>query len=207
MKYFAHRGLSLKYKDNSIESIKQAICQKYDGVEFDIQLSKDNVLVLFHDLYIKNTFIKDMYYDDLKKLGIISLQFLYEKLDLTGTNLLIDIKGNDLQIIGELEFFFIDKPHKDVIFSSFNRNITLNLPPKFKKGFSFETMFRPCEFEMIFSEFDCIVVHWTCLTNDLVKFCKMNNINIFSYTHKEECEIEYMNKFDIDVIITNGIDV
>ena len=34
---------------------------------------------------------------------------------------------------------------------------------------------------------------------------ELNNIISVSYTHKEDCEIEYMKKFDIDYIITNGL--
>jgi glycerophosphoryl diester phosphodiesterase len=34
----AHRGYSLKYKDNSIDAIREAILRGYDGVEIDVQL-------------------------------------------------------------------------------------------------------------------------------------------------------------------------
>ena len=52
MRFYAHRGLSKRYKDNSVESIREAIYENYDGVEIDVQLSKDYEIVLFHDLYI-----------------------------------------------------------------------------------------------------------------------------------------------------------
>ena len=99
MGFYAHRGLSKRYKDNSIESIREAIYEKYDGVEIDVQLSKDYEIVLFHDLYINNKFIKDMLFSELKDLGVISLRNLYDNLNLTTVNLIIDIKGIDKQII------------------------------------------------------------------------------------------------------------
>ena len=38
MKCIAHRGYSIKYKDNSIEAIREAIHREYDGIEIDVQI-------------------------------------------------------------------------------------------------------------------------------------------------------------------------
>ena len=35
MRYIAHRGYSIRYRDNSIEGIREAIHREYDGVEID----------------------------------------------------------------------------------------------------------------------------------------------------------------------------
>lgn len=41
-------------KENSIESLKYCNSKKYiDGIELDCQLTKDNKIVVFHDIYIK----------------------------------------------------------------------------------------------------------------------------------------------------------
>ena len=50
MKCIAHRGYSLKYRDNSIEAIRQAIHMEYDGVEIDVQLCATGELMLHHDV-------------------------------------------------------------------------------------------------------------------------------------------------------------
>jgi hypothetical protein len=42
------------------------------------------------------------------------------------------------------------------------------------------------------------------LGGDFIKYCKMKNITVFTYTHKGDMELHYMNKFNIDYIITNG---
>ena len=149
MRFYAHRGLSKRYKDNSVESIREAIYENYDGVEIDVQLSKDYEIVLFHDLYINNKFIKDMLFSELRDLGIISLRNLYDNLDLTYVNLIIDIKGIDKQIIEELKYFYKNKKHNNIYFCSFNRDILLNLPSEFKKGFIFENIFHKSEIEYL----------------------------------------------------------
>jgi len=205
MRFYAHRGLSKRYKDNSVESIREAIYENYDGVEIDVQLSKDYEIVLFHDLYINNKFIQDMLFSELRDLGVISLRNLYDNLDLTTVNLIIDIKGIDRQIIEELKYFYRNKKHNNIYFCSFNRDILLNLPYEFKKGFIFENIFHKSEIEYLTRGFSCVVIHWTCLNNEIIEFCKQKSIKTFTYTHKEECEIEYMKKFDVDYIITNGL--
>ncbi len=205
MRYYAHRGLSTKYNDNSMEAIREAITHDYDGIEFDVQLSKDYELVLFHDLYVNNRFIKDMLLSELNKIGIISLRNLYDNVDLSSINLLIDIKGNDKQIIEQLKYFYRNRNYNNIYFCSFNRNIVLNLPSEFKKGFTFENIFHKSEIESLTRGFSCVVIHWTCLSNDIINFCKQKDIKTFTYTHKEESELEYMKNFDVDYIITNGL--
>ena len=49
---FAHRGASSIFHENSIKAIKKAIELECDGVEVDIQRTKDNKIILFHDDHI-----------------------------------------------------------------------------------------------------------------------------------------------------------
>ncbi len=57
----AHRGDRVHYPDNSLEGGLSAILLGMDAIEVDLQLTKDNVLVLFHDLTLeRNTNVNDM---------------------------------------------------------------------------------------------------------------------------------------------------
>jgi cytidyltransferase-like protein len=66
-----HRGISYYYPENTLGSIIEAIkCPKYGGVEIDIQFTKDNKWIVYHDdnlirLNSKNINVKDTNYDDL----------------------------------------------------------------------------------------------------------------------------------------------
>lgn len=51
----AHRGMTYKTPENSIESAKKAAGYKYTHIEFDIRRTKDGVWVLMHDEDIKRT--------------------------------------------------------------------------------------------------------------------------------------------------------
>ncbi|MGI8556530.1 MAG: glycerophosphodiester phosphodiesterase [Pyrinomonadaceae bacterium] len=45
----AHRGASAIAPENTLAAFRQAICDGTDGLEFDVQLAKDGVPVVFHD--------------------------------------------------------------------------------------------------------------------------------------------------------------
>ena len=49
MKVFAHRGYSGKYPENTMEAFHGAFAAGADGIELDVQLSKDGQLVIIHD--------------------------------------------------------------------------------------------------------------------------------------------------------------
>ena len=46
---WAHRGASAYAPENTLEAFKLAAGQGADGVELDVQLSRDNGLVVAHD--------------------------------------------------------------------------------------------------------------------------------------------------------------
>lgn len=49
IKLYAHRGAMLTSPENTIESLRRARDEGADGIEFDVQLSADGELFLFHD--------------------------------------------------------------------------------------------------------------------------------------------------------------
>lgn len=205
MKCIAHRGYSNMFKDNTIESIKGALERGYDGVEIDVQLCLTGELVLFHDLYDKDEFISEMTIDELRKRGIITLQDVYDQIpEIQESLLILDIKGNDLNIVHELVKFFINRNTDNIYFCSFNRKIVYNLPYYFKRGSTFETVFHETEYDRLTSGLSAVVVHWTCLDQTLISYCNQRNIRVYTYTHKDDKELEYMYKYNVDGIITNG---
>lgn len=67
----AHRGYSGKFDENTMLAFKKAIEYKADGIETDVQMSRDGVLVLIHDETLDRTtdghgFVKDYTLDELK---------------------------------------------------------------------------------------------------------------------------------------------
>jgi glycerophosphoryl diester phosphodiesterase len=206
MKYIAHRGYSLEYQDNSLDAISEALKRGYDGIEIDVQLCKTGEIILYHDIYIKDALVKSMTYDELKKSNIISLKDLYEKLSgFKDTRVIIDVKGCDSKLIEELELFFESHIEPNVVFCSFNRPLIKQLNEKYKKGTTFEAVYNEEEYDMITEGMSVVVIHWTGLNSQFINYCNEKKIEVFTYTHKAQIELEYMLKFNIDGIITNGI--
>lgn len=67
---FGHRGYPREFPENSLSGFDYAITQHIDGLEFDVQLTKDLVPVVIHDETIDRTtngqgFVHDMTYRQL----------------------------------------------------------------------------------------------------------------------------------------------
>lgn len=209
MLYIAHRGHSYQNKrnENKIIAIKNAIDIGYDGIEIDVQLCKTGEIVLFHDIYIEDTFIKDMTFEQLyNDYGIISLEDLYREIpDIQKKLLIVDMKGTNFELIHKLERFYDDMNTSNTYFCSFNRQLLNTMSDRFNKGSTFEAIFTMKEYDIITKGLGCIVVHWTCLNTVLAMHCKLNNIKVFVYTHKTDTEHKHIMKFQPYAIITDAL--
>lgn len=70
-KIIAHRGASKDYRENTIDAIYAALQLGIDGVEIDIQQTKDNKLIVYHDDYIPSISkpkIKELTFDEIKSI-------------------------------------------------------------------------------------------------------------------------------------------
>ena len=70
--YFAHRGTPNLFNENTTESISEAIKRGSDGVEIDIQRTKDHQIILFHDNHIisKNSMysVDELTYSEISRI-------------------------------------------------------------------------------------------------------------------------------------------
>ncbi len=71
---YAHRGARNKVADNTYAAFNKALSYVIDGIETDVQLTKDEVSVLFHDrvldkLGYPDKHIDDFTYEELKQLN------------------------------------------------------------------------------------------------------------------------------------------
>jgi len=72
--HYIHRGLAKKnLKENTLSAFKYSFKKKY-GIETDLQVTKDNQLICFHDFNLRRKFrlnknVKDINYSSLKKIS------------------------------------------------------------------------------------------------------------------------------------------
>lgn len=78
MRVIAHRGYSGRYPENTMLAFRKAAEAGCDGIELDVQLTKDNVVVVIHDERIDRTTdgcgsVKDYTYEELKTFNAAKL--------------------------------------------------------------------------------------------------------------------------------------
>ena len=110
-KIWGHRGASGYAPENTLEAFGLAVEQKADGVELDVQLTKDDKLVVIHDETIdrvsgQHGFVKDFTLEELKRLNvnrtiagykavqIPTLEEVYDLLKGTGMVINVEIKSS-----------------------------------------------------------------------------------------------------------------
>lgn len=98
----AHRGVhnNKEVPENSLKAFKKAIDLDYP-IELDVQLTKDNILVVFHDFNLvrmtdKTDFIQDMTLEEIKKITLLDtnekIPTFKEVLELVNERVLLDIE-------------------------------------------------------------------------------------------------------------------
>ena len=76
MKIWAHRGCSQRYPENTQLAFEKALeLKSLEGIELDIQLTRDGELVVIHDERVDRTtegigFVRDYRLTELKRLHI-----------------------------------------------------------------------------------------------------------------------------------------
>ncbi len=156
---WAHRGASGHAPENTLSAFDLAAKMGADGVELDIQLTKDGEIVVCHDEKIDRTsngagFVRDYTLAELKKFNFCNGNLFYEDatiptmeevfnlLDPTGLTINIELKTGVFFYPG-IEEKIVDLTHKKnwqdrVIYSSFNHYSIMKIKeidPDAKLGF------------------------------------------------------------------------
>ena len=111
IKVWAHRGASNYAPENTIEAFRKAIEMKADGIELDVQMTKDGQLVVLHDETLDRTstgtgWLKDYTLEELRhynfnknyrELGIMSiptLEEVYQLIEPTDLTINVELKNS-----------------------------------------------------------------------------------------------------------------
>ena len=147
--HYIHRGLAKKkFKENTIQSFKYCFKRKF-GIETDLQVTKDNKLVCFHDFNLKRKFklnvnVKDINYLKLKKISNKNkapIPLLKDLLKISNNKhrLLLEIKPllNNQNL---MSLVTLTKKKKKIRLFSFKEKNLINLY-KLNKGLSLGLLF------------------------------------------------------------------
>ena len=132
---FAHRGLPVKFAENSLEGFRYAAKHGAEGVEFDVHMTKDKVPVVIHDEEIDRTtdgsgYIKDYTLNEIRKFHLKNgepvpmLRELFEILQDKDLYINLEFKTNKIHDKGieAIVLALVKEYHfvHPIIFSSFN---------------------------------------------------------------------------------------
>lgn len=146
-KIWAHRGASAYAPENTLEAFRKAVTLRADGVELDVQLSKDGEVVVVHDERLERVsngtgYVKDHTLQELKRMNfgdldsidftqIPTLQEVYQLLSPTDLLVNVELKtgifpyeGIEEKVLRIAEDYGMEQR---VFYSSFNHESLINI--------------------------------------------------------------------------------
>tara|TARA_A100001035_G_C27759936_1_gene490666 strand:- start:804 stop:1520 length:717 start_codon:yes stop_codon:yes gene_type:complete len=210
----AHRGYSSCYIDNSLIAFNKAIENNFDMIEMDIQLSKNNDIVIYHDNYIKDINVKDITTKKLKqKYNIITLDDFFQKINYNNIKINFDVKGDKQEIIEKLlqvlmvynvntSLIYISSFNRDILNSIVNSKIIYNMD--YKSGFITSNVFNDLDIAFgIFDNIDFVVLDYNILSDDYISKIRRKNVKIFTYTNKNNDTYNIISRYNVDGVYSD----
>jgi glycerophosphoryl diester phosphodiesterase len=207
----AHRGYSECYKDNSLEAFEQAVKHGFTMIEMDIQLDKNKELIVFHDLYVKDKWVKDMTFDELRKIHpqILSLEQFFTQFDYQSIELYFDLKGDEDVVPYLLKY--IQKYNintSKIWFASFNikHMDLLHRDSSFHKlGFITSNTFSHEMLDELINKYHLkfVCFDWNVFDQQCVDFIRSRDILVFYYTVTSPSVLNLTSGYKTDGIVSN----
>lgn len=231
-KIWAHRGASAYAPENTLEAFELAEKQGADGVELDVQLTKDGQIVVIHDETIDRVsdgtgYVKDYTLSQLKEfqfnrlhpefhsVKIPTLEEVYQLVSQTSMTVNVELKTGILRYKG-IEEKVVELTKKmemenRVIYSSFHHPSLV----KIKK------LDKHCQTGLLYSDgwidvckyalhhgIDALhpaIYHMK--SKKLINTSKEKQLPLHVWTVDEESYMSYLIKNQIEAIITNKPDI
>lgn len=224
----AHRGFSALYPENTMIAFEKAIEAGCDGIETDVQLTKDGYAVICHDEKLDRTttgtgFLKDYSLKELKKFdaGIkfhekfkgLKIPTLDEFLKYVSDKDIIinlEIKNSiiDYENIEKITYDLIKRynmQHK-VIVSSFNHysiRRCIALDKNIKTGVLYgDCIFEPYNYVKMIGG-NALHPEYHSINKEIIEKAHENNLEVNVYTVNDKEDIKKVIALEVDAIITN----
>ena len=225
---WAHRGAAAYAPENTLAAFELTIQLGADGVEFDVQRTKDGRLVVIHDETVNRTSngfgkIVDQTYDELRHLDFahgfagrrnVKLPLLEDVLDLfRPTNLTVNIElKNTIELYPGLEDEVLalvkDAGMLDcVVISSFNHSALANLRGKVSPDhlglLLSDGLYEPWRYATWLGA-GAVHPHFAALQlPDYVWLCHEAGIKVNTWTVNDDDIARRLADLGVDAIITN----
>lgn len=210
MYHIAHRGHSYMHKDNTLESFISALNSNFHMIELDIQLTKDNRIIIFHDTFINDKLICSLYYNEIIEYDkdILTIEQFFININHEKIGVYLDIKGSSFICIYLHNFLKTLNNVDKILIGSFNFVILedlYKLDYRYNLGLITENVFNNECLQYYIDTLNIAFVcyHWSVLTNKSITHLHNNDILVFTYTCKNKDIEKLMREYDIDGIVSN----
>lgn len=225
---FAHRGVSSQAPENTMEAFELVTAAGADGIEMDVQFTKDGKVVILHDELIDRTsngtgLVRDWLWDDLRRLDFGSwfgplfagariplLSDLLLMVKRQGLRLNIELKTNSFRYPGleeaVIEMVRAYSVHDAIMISSFNHYSVMHYkaldPAAYTGVLLSSTLVDPWEYA---GRLGVQAVHprYRSVDQEMVTRCHERGIEINTYTVDDPEDKEMLKAMGVDCIITN----
>ncbi|MBS2770105.1 MULTISPECIES: glycerophosphodiester phosphodiesterase [Anoxybacillaceae] len=227
-KIFAHRGSAGTHPENTMISFYEAERVGADGIELDVQMTKDGKLVVIHDETIDRTtdgtgWVKDFTYQELQafnavykfanQYGVCRIPLLEEVLEwISPTSLLLNIElKNGLIAYHKLEEKVIEmikyyQLESRVILSSFNHNSMARchqMAPDIATALLYmEPLYQPWQYARLLGA-SGLHPYYRTLSPLFVQKAHANQIAVRPFTINHERLMKQMFEHRVDAIFTD----
>lgn len=223
---FAHRGYAALFAENTMTSFQEAEKAGANGIELDVQLTKDGELVVIHDEKVNRTtngtgYVKDFTYKEIRQFNAAYLikgkaepiPSLVEVLEWLQTNQLIcniefkngifPYEGMESKTIRLVQDYGLTNR---IIFSSFNHEsivTSYRIAPEIETAPLYSNrIFMPWIYATSIHA-KGIHPNYRGLTDEIIANCLANGIAVRPYTVNKEVHIERLMKAQCTAVITD----
>lgn len=222
----AHRGFSKKAPENTMPAFQAAMDCGADFIELDVQLTRDNQLVVIHDDKLDRTtngkgYVKDYTYDELLQLSAgswfgkdnefddVQIPLLSEVLDLVGDDIMLNIeikksgnpKATAERVVDMIEEYGIVNSCYVTSFSYPALKKVKQLNPKIKTAFiaNLATATSYAQLPYI----DAVSMNSLFVNQSVVNTAHHHGKRVFVWTVNRQSEMQKMMALGVDNIITD----
>ena len=206
----AHRGYTKYHADNSMNAFRDAIKYGFDMIELDIQLDKEDNIIIFHDPFIGTTPVNNMTIQEIRSNypDVLLLSTFFELFNYKQIRLYFDMKGSE-KLAYVLHDFLVK--HSIVLdkmwFASFNIR-HLNILRKigfYNLGLISDNIYNTelLDYFIEKCDFQFICFSWTVLHKETVEYLKTKQVSTFTYTLKDVDFLPIVQEYGVHGIVSD----
>jgi len=209
----AHRGYCLNHKSNTMGAFHDAVSHGFDMIEMDLQLNKNNDIIVMHDTFINGKEVCMQEYSDLKwnNPELLLLEVFFQLFDYTKTMIYFDMKGDtELAHILHKLIVKMNIDTNNIWFASFNMkhlDILNCYDKEYQLGYITDNIMTQDILHSITDKYALkfVCFQWEMLDHETIDELHKREVFVFIYTLQNIHTLDYLNKYSIDGIVSDII--